>query len=405
MSKLLRRSVHLRATAACFFPALTFALMGLLAPPANAGTITLTSAPIGDHGQRVCTLAVPEAGAGKTIRLSLADKGGAGKGNCYDMQPTEIAMKDIPSAAKILLTDDWLCNTEMGTKNYEKDDPEDNRNFFIRLDTVRNLSQLPQIGIDRLLEFEDGQPIWDTDLPGIGFRMVQSKFNGAKRVTRRLSCLEITISQGENPPPSLVPVPLEYSKTVKVESEQDSTAGCPTGEVMVWRIHVGDEKAATSYGCYTLNPGNNEKILAREEFTSVRFPECGRRRPGSEGDDPPDVDCNKAVTYHKDQVDPIYFTCPPNSAIVQRDHINDENGLTHYFCNSFHIGKIDGDANKIIIEPDDWEQHMTEDFSAHNCGEDRVMIGRAHKSDENGETAIRCGRPYHPTNPTLTVTP
>jgi len=399
--------VYLRATATGVFPALTFVLLGLLASPANAGTITLISAPTGDHGERVCTVDIPAAGAGTTIRLSLADKGGVGKGNCYDMQPTEVTMKDIPSAAEILLTDDWLCNTTMGTRNYQHDDPADNKNFFIRLATVRNPSQLPQIGIDRLTQFNDGEPIWAEDYPASGFRMVESKYNGAKRVTRRLSCLEITISEDDKTP-TLQPVALGDTEEVEVAEESYSYAECTTGHVMTWRKHKGDENAKTTYGCAKVTGKPTEKIIQGPQFVSDKFPECGRRKPGSESKEPPDKNCKDAVNYDKDEVDYTYFTCPPDHAMLMREHgdadHNDENSDTQYGCNEFYVN-IQVPENRIVIKPGEWEQEQKESDSSHQCGPDRVIIGRAHHGDENGPSVIRCGTLYYPTHPKPVVTP
>ncbi|MFJ4387123.1 hypothetical protein ACIP02_22705 [Pseudomonas sp. NPDC089408] len=382
-----------------------FILFSLNTPYANAGTITLVSKPIGDFGERRCNLDIPAAGSGKTLKLSLADKGGPGVGNCYDMQPTEIIMQDIPSAAEILLTDDWLCGTALDSTFYTQDDPEDNKSFVIRLETTRQPSQLPEIGIDRLVEFEQGKYL---DYPNdkgespVGFKLAEKTSNGAGRVSRKLSCLEIKISDDANTP-VLKPVALGDS-TLSVVNEKDSDFECKDGRVITRRWHTGDENGSTSYFCTAIKGYEHETFLTKKTFTSAKFPECGRRKPGKVGDEQPDKDCNEAVTYHKDQVDPVYFTCPPNTVMTGRKHEGDENGLTNYTCSALYLQEEAKD-NQLIVEPGEWEGWAYEYQSTFSCGDGKVMIGRAHKSDENGPTEYRCGQLFYPPTSKHQVTP
>jgi hypothetical protein len=378
-------------------------LFGLPASNANAGTITLISAPMDDHGERRCTVDIPAAGAGKTLKLSLADIGGIGIGNCYDMQPSEIIMQDIPSAAEILLTDDWLCNTEPGSKFYTKDDPQDNKSFVIRLETTRNLSQLPEIGIDRLVEFEKGKYLdyvnANQEKP-IGFKLVDKSHTGESRITRKLSCLEIKISEGE-----VIPELKSAERTFveRIETgERHSDVTCRENAFMIARKHTGDENGKTEYECAMVDD-DQEEFVTKASFTSAKFPECGRRKPKGEHDKPEEESCAEAL-YHKDKVDPIYFTCPTDTVMIGRKHDGDEKGYTRYTCAEIYVGEVD-EKNKMIVEPGEWDGWDYEYQSDFKCEPPTVMIGRAHKSDENGPTEYRCGTLYYPIGYKSQVTP
>ncbi|MDD2112081.1 MULTISPECIES: hypothetical protein [Pseudomonas] len=407
MTHTVRRSLPRLASTTILFPVFTLMLFGLTAPHANAGTLTLVSKETEDHGERRCNVDIPAAGAGKTLKLSLADRGGIGTGNCYDMQPTEIIMQDIPSAAEILLTDDWLCNTKLDGTFYTEDDPEDNKSFVIRLETTRNPSQLPEIGIDRLVEFETGKYIDyvnDRNEKSVGFKLTEKTSNGAGRITRRLSCIEIKISDDDEIP-ELKAVTLGATKTVTVK-EKDSDVTCEKNMVMTRRKHIGDENKDTTYGCTEVKGNGTEKILMKNSFTSASISECGRRKPSSVSAEPPDKNCTEAVTYNKDQVDYIYFTCPTDSVMIGRKHEGDENGYTTYTCAEFYKDEIDNDKkNRMIVEPGEWLDGKLEYQFDFTCGAGEVMIGRTHKSDENGYTRYRCGTLYYPTNTKSQVTP
>ncbi|MFJ3109009.1 hypothetical protein [Pseudomonas putida] len=390
---------------------LTFIFCGLIAPYASAGTITLISAPTGDFGERRCTIDIPPAGAGKTLKLSVAERGGIGVGNCYDIKPSDIVMHDIPSSAEILLTDDWLCDTKLDDTFYTEDDPEDNKSFVIRLETTRNPSQLPEIGIDRLAEFEVGKYIDHSNDAGekpVGFKLAAKTHNDAGRITRKLSCLQINISEDSNTP-TLTPVPLGEKTTTTIEKEHDHEFDCASDEVMVGRAHSGDEHGDheddwTKYTCQTVKGDGKVKIVIKQDYTAARISECGRRKPESTSEKQPDKSCTEAVTYNKDKVDPIYFTCPTDSVMVGRGHKGDETGYTTYRCATLYKD-TEAVENKMIVVPGDWEKEVKESNSDFTCGLGKVMIGRAHKSDENGPTKYRCGQLFYPTNPTTQVTP
>ncbi|UMY63019.1 hypothetical protein [Pseudomonas sp. LS.1a] len=408
MTNTVKRSLLRLASITVLFPVFILMLFGLPASNANAGTITLISKPMGDHGERRCSVDIPAAGAGKTLKLSLADRGGIGIGNCYDMQPTEIIMQDIPSAAEFLLTDDWLCNTDAGTTFYTNDDPEDNKSFVIRLETTRNLSQLPEIGIDRLVEFEKGKYldyVNENQEKPIGFRLVDKSHTGEGRITRKLSCLEIKISEGEVIP-ELKAVALGGDAYSKVEFASNTDFKCPENYAMTRRKHSGDEMKKSTYYCNPVVGNGTETILRKESFVSAKIPECGRRKPDKLTENPPEKDCKRAFNYDKEKLDFIYLTCPTDSVMIGRWHMGDENDYTKYTCAEFYIGEID-DArkNRLIVEPDEWEEEQKESNSDIHCGIGKVMIGRAHKADENGPTRFRCGTLYYPINAKSQVTP
>lgn len=408
MTNTIRPSLPRLASTSILIPVFTLMFFGLPAPNANAGTITLISKPIGNHGERRCNLDIPAAGTGKTLKLSLADRGGIGMGNCFEMQPTEIIMQDIPSSAEILLTDDWLCNTQAGSKFYKNDDPADNKSFVIRLATTRHPSQLPEIGIDRLVEFEEGKYLDYVNEKGeepTGFKLVKKTHSGVGRITRKLSCLEIKISEGEVIPKLKAVALGDYQTKTTFAWKSDVT--CPGNTVITRRKHSGDENKKTFYDCTEVKGNGTETILRETSFTSPKFPECGRRKPDNEDKDQPEKDCKRALNYDKEKVDFIYLTCPTDSVMIGRRHKGDENDYTDYTCAEFYINEIDAaKKNRIIVEPGEWEAEQKEHKSDIHCDKGRVMIGRAHKADEEGPTTFRCGTLYYPPiDATSKVTP
>ncbi|QXH93563.1 hypothetical protein HU749_022375 [Pseudomonas ogarae] len=83
--------------------------------------------------------------------------------------------------------------------------------------------------------------------------------------------------------------------------------------------------------------------------------------------------------------DGIYFVCPNNRIMTGRGHYKDENGNTRYECaTASHAGR------NLTVTPHEWGGSMSESNSEFHCPADQFLIGRRHTGDENGYTRYRC---------------
>jgi hypothetical protein len=90
------------------------------------------------------------------------------------------------------------------------------------------------------------------------------------------------------------------------------------------------------------------------------------------------------------------FECTPNTVMIGRMHIGDENGLTVYMFAS--LKAVDSSGNtvpgSIIVENSGWsspEKESSSDFAAPG---NQVFTGRRHRGDENGDTWYKTGQIY-----------
>ena len=154
-------------------------------------------------------------------------------------------------------------------------------------------------------------------------------------------------------------------------SEQDgpNERKCPIDHFIVARYHSGDERDDTYYAC-----GAVEGYHTRSSQWSPEFRESGL--------DPEDTQVTKNNKRY------IYFTCPPNTAMTARWHRGDENGNTKYECTDL----FSYEGQRVIVEPGRWSDELQESSNTYEvCDPSQVMIGRAHKNDEKGETRYLCG--------------
>ncbi len=174
----------------------------------------------------------------------------------------------------------------------------------------------------------------------------------------------------------LVPVDTENSNKIQ-ESGKDSGGTssfiCPDNTVMVGRWHKGDENGETQYKFSNLVIGDN-----------ISYYETGNVE-----------ESNKIQESGKDSGGTSFFICPDNTVMVDRWHEGDENGETQYK----YVGLYFNDE-LIITQNHKWSDWIQESgkngngYSEFNCPSDTVITGREHKGDENGDTRYRYSEIY-----------
>ena len=83
--------------------------------------------------------------------------------------------------------------------------------------------------------------------------------------------------------------------------------------------------------------------------------------------------------------DGIYFVCPMNKIMTGRAHDGDENGQTRYECATASRAGRD-----LTVTLQAWSDEIGEANSVYNCPAGQFLVGRWHKDDENGPTKYRC---------------
>lgn len=82
------------------------------------------------------------------------------------------------------------------------------------------------------------------------------------------------------------------------------------------------------------------------------------------------------------------FLCPSNTVMTGRYHTGDENGQTEYEYST--LKAIDSKGNvvsgTITIEDVKWDRSIKESAEGYNAPTNRVIVGRQHDGDENGQT-------------------
>ncbi|GAA0823712.1 hypothetical protein ACFQVD_03360 [Streptosporangium amethystogenes subsp. fukuiense] len=139
-----------------------------------------------------------------------------------------------------------------------------------------------------------------------------------------------------------------YSET---QEESSSWFVCPTNQVLTGRSHRGDENADTTYTC--------SWIFINDEQVQVSIGDW-------------------SLEYRENNSN---YSSPPNQALVGRRHILDENGWTRYRSASLAWR---GQTVR-LIDPL-WTGDLKESNHNYQTGTQRVLIGRAHSGDENGNT-------------------
>lgn len=82
------------------------------------------------------------------------------------------------------------------------------------------------------------------------------------------------------------------------------------------------------------------------------------------------------------------FLCPANTVMTGRRHSDDENGTTQYEYATLKAVDTKGKliSGTITVEDIVWDSPITESGSNYNAPVNRVIVGRLHNGDENGKT-------------------
>ena len=155
------------------------------------------------------------------------------------------------------------------------------------------------------------------------------------------------------------------------QRESGSYFVCPTNQVMIGRIHRGDENGQTQYQCGLVkNDGHTFEV------------------PGSTAQWSSWCDKESSCTY----------ICPPGKIMTGRQHNGDENGETRYQCAEVHHNGL-----KINYRSSHWSASIKESNSNYNCPSNTAMVGRYHDGDENGQTGYKCSpfTAYYSTTPLI----
>ncbi|WP_344982428.1 hypothetical protein, partial [Streptosporangium fragile] len=80
------------------------------------------------------------------------------------------------------------------------------------------------------------------------------------------------------------------------------------------------------------------------------------------------------------------LVCPANEVMIGRSHYGDENGYTTYYCGRIYIND-----EQVVVTPTGGDATMREPDSFYSTPGDAVIIGRAHRGDENGYTTYYAG--------------
>lgn len=295
---------------------------------------------IQDKDNDSCALLVPPANSGVTWQYEL--KGGSTP--CGNNIANKISFFDIPSASKILLTDDDTCTKQLSDDNL----------FWFELKTVKKLTNTAFMEVSDLASYNTNSIVQ----PGLQL-VDKGRYNGNGAIREKLSCVRISVSSPEKLPPFDISIsPDEHWSEEQVEDRSDFT--CAGDQVIIGRKHFGDENGMTSYRCGSVFPTQNFRLIDREE--------------------------------HKveDETD-SYYLCPPHKVMTGRKHFDDENGPTTYRCASV----VDSQGKTVNQIRGEWSAPQNESNSTMECAANEVMVGRGHQSDENGPTRIRCAKLFN----------
>lgn len=82
------------------------------------------------------------------------------------------------------------------------------------------------------------------------------------------------------------------------------------------------------------------------------------------------------------------FLCPSNCVITDRWHKGDENGQTQYEYATLKVVDENGQiqSGTITVEDVKWHESIKESSKSFKAPSNRVIVGRKHSGDENGQT-------------------
>lgn len=304
---------------------------------------------IEDVNSKACTLPAPPAGSGKTWQYELNTVGSA----CFGTSVRKLEMVNLPSAAKILITDAYWCN--------EKTEPSydpDTKNHWIKLKTTRHPTSVPLYSIQDLYAFQPGAII------SPGLQVVDKYVRPGGKLHDTASCVRITASADINTPPVPEEATAVAAKWTDWQPEPNSGIECAANTVMTGREHKGDETGSTRHQCARVTQEGHSATVGKPEW-SIPINESDREGEG------------------------FYFSCPRNTVMTGRSHDGDENGDTQYACATLTVN-----GRQLEVIPDAWMWNGSEKNSKFECihGKGVVLVGRQHQGDENGVTLYRCAK-------------
>ena len=145
---------------------------------------------------------------------------------------------------------------------------------------------------------------------------------------------------------------------------------CPDNTVLTGAMHEGDENGDSFYQYSALN-FNGAQITTDEAQWSGWIKE-------SSGDE---------------------FECPKNAVLTGREHKGDENGDTRYRYSYLLLGE-----QQLLVTNQRWSAEIKQPSGGwFRCPGNTVMTGRKHKGDENGDTTYQYAQVFFPAGPVITT--
>lgn len=158
----------------------------------------------------------------------------------------------------------------------------------------------------------------------------------------------------------IVPDTAHTSTSASIK-ESNSTFTAPAGQVIVGRMHSGDENGTTCYKTAPLIVDPNQGASLAIKLGDSQWIDAGKESASS-------------------------FSAPSGFAVIGRSHSGDENGDTKYqiaqvLVNGGTVKSVDSTSSSEIKESSgEW-------YVSPAIGNiQQVMTGRKHSGDENGKT-------------------
>lgn len=302
-----------------------------------------------------CGFPPPAEGSGQTYNYATNSP----SYDCYPATVRSVRFDRLPSAMEVIFSSRPDCNTEAA----------ENNEYWIKFKTTATNTGSPKIySLEELQTYSKGQTVFR------GLKLLDKKAVSGETMRDATTCVKFIASGNIDTPEPLDSLSLEDTVGLPdVDERKDIERVCLGTSMIFHRQHKGKENKETSYGCRV---ARNYEI--RDRKWSVSFRESGLD---------PEV---ASVIPSANNKRYIYFTCPINTVMTGRHHKGDENGETRYQCASL----VDPTNNRIVlVEPTQWSpEHKEISGTYETCPANEVMVGRAHKNDEEGPTRYLCAK-------------
>lgn len=296
-----------------------------------------------DKDNAQCSFAVPEEGTGMRVQYEFSIGSG-----CKGIEPRKIKFDGLPSATRILITDDNHCSKlKSAAHNGEA------RNFWMELRTTKRNASSDWYELEDLASYNDDEII----APGLQMR---SKYIKQSSLVRdRASCIRVITST--TAPPDFESASWR-STHVYSNISQLASFECGANEIVVGRKQDGTGLTGrTTYTCATAKKGSTDLTVVNANWSDWLI-----------------------------ESDGMYFTCPSNTVMVGRAY-QGSSDKTRYKCGELKNGNL----TKSIHWSDQWSEKQDEDSSDFHCPTGAFMVGRFHEGDDNGSTSYRCATAYN----------